>query len=1171
MIEFAGMEFQVNRKLRKLIRHPKKFFADMRVIGQPSQRPIQRDREHEEVKASSASQSHASEGASIIEAPDWESFDLRGDDWLDSTSNKPIAVLWGFSPWKRDFVTRYLPEYRVAYARGRAGWIRHIKRLDQHDDLTFVIWGMSETPEVREYAAQRGIPLYRMEDGFIRSVALGSQHSMALSLVLDKEGIYFDASHPSDLERLLNEHDFEQEPKLMHAARSLLRLMSGLRVSKYNLGSLQSPVNLLGPRFKRRVLVIGQVEDDASVRYGMAEGWTNDRLIELARAENPAAEIIYKPHPDVVKGFRANSATLEQLRKICLVLTDDLVLADLFQEVDHVYTITSLSGIEALFHGLPVTVVGAPFYAGWGLTDDRTPITRRRRRLSLEELFCGAYLLYPRYLTDLEDPIRGCMAAMLRVVSERKLSIYKMISAKTIGKRAAWIAASPLWPVFLKPEYLPAVTQKYGKKLSTLLPIQTIFARCDGEYYQRSMGYLLVGKLRGSAAFGRVLDLLRACMRPQHFSELLVDLWRAEPSPAILSHWAWLVETSGDVDRARQALTYVASNGSYAKGSNEGQLFPIKKSAPVLALAQFELRQRNFDEAYRLFNQILLSGHMQGEVIAGIAEIARLRFDFSSAAELLKVFNHYDWAWKAGRGHLLEAQACSLMGNAVAAVESMALACKLAPQYVEWIDRIEGTLNRAIGELPYGDAMLAAHELDCSGGVIALAKALIACEKAPDAERVLLEYSPGVAEIPQYCLTLSLAYSYQGKLEDAKALVTNQLPCYPSTLLYREGLRLAVLKNDYPWGKSLLKEAEVRNIGVGDMYHRKIALGSGDIQGGYRSFRDMRITGTLKAYLGSRYVQSLDEVAKTAKSTTVILAFFGPGDEIRFASLYREMHARCRPGRVVFTCDPRLLRLLQRHYTDLEFAPVARIRNLAWLSDHKHYDKLPGSDLHTFFDNSGWELVQSADTSILTTDALGDLIEGYDSFKGSPYLKADPAQMAHWQTRLPGHTAKLTVGLSWRSSLTTYARNEHYFSVEELTPLFDVEDVQFVNLQYDECDEEIAWLEERFPGRVIHFKDLDQHNDLDGVAALMSCLDLIIAPATTVVELAGALGRPTWLLSNSSELHWRKIPGTETDVWHSSILHIEGETLRDKTSVMLAVRDALASYGHRCRSRSLAV
>lgn len=1160
IIRVAGVEFQGSRKLRKFVKRPKEFFFDMRGVGRFLQVFIRTDKDTKVAKTETV----ARIGSNVpdINIPGWENFDLRGDDWLDSESAKPVAVLWGFNPWKRDFVARYLVEYRVAYARGRSGWGRLLKKLDQLKDreLRFIVWGMSETSDVREYAEHAGLPLYRMEDGFIRSTALGSQHSMPLSLVLDKEGIYFDASRPSDLERLLNEYDFNREPELMDAAESLLGLMRELRVSKYNLGNLQSPSELLGPWIRPRVLVIGQVEGDASIEYGSDEAWTNYKLIELARAENPSADIAYKPHPDVVKGFRKNSQLLTDLQKICQILSGDLVLADLFREVDQVYTITSLSGFEALLYGLPVTVVGAPFYAGWGLTDDRAAVTRRRRRLSLEQLFCGAYLLYPRYLTNPEDPVQGCLAAMLEVVAGRKLSVHDMISAKTIGQQANSIAKTSLWPVLLTPKNLPVVSSKYKKTLSSLLPIRKIFAHCEGEYYQRTVGYLLAGKFVGLPAFGRVMDLLHDCMRPEHFHDLLVDLWAVAPSSSVLWHWARLAETTGDIDRARQALSYIANNGSF-KTAGVNTVEPIKRAAPIVALAQFELRQKNFDEAYQLFCRLLLSQHVEGDVIVGITEIARLRFDFASGAELLRIFNNYGPRWKSGKGHLQEAQAHSLAGNPMAALESIAVACKLNPKYMESVSSMEEMLAQIAGKLPYDGALLDANVL-ASDNTIALAKALLVSNRAADAEQLLMEYKPDPAEQPLYCVTLSLAYSYQGKFDEAKTLLIDQIQRYPWVLLYREGLRTAILNNDYEWGNVLLKDAEARNINVGDMYYRKVALGLGDIQGSYHSFRNMRAVGVLQAYIGGRYVQSLDAVTNSNKAemTAAILALFGPGDEIRFASLYREMRARAGHSRVVFTCDPRLLSLLQRHYTDLEFVPVTRVRNLAWLDDHSDYNQLPGSDLHTFLDNSGWELVKNADASILATDALGDVIKGYDSFRGTPYLKADPAKTIYWQERLADHKAKLLVGLSWRSSLTTYSRSEHYFSVKELAPLFELEGVHFINLQYDECDEEIAWLETCYPGRITHFSDLDQYNDLEGVAALMCCLDLVIAPATTVVELSGALGCPTWLLSNSSELHWRKIPGTKTDVWHNSIHHMEGEELGDKASVISTVYDALVAH-----------
>lgn len=106
--------------------------------------------------------------------------------------------------------------------------------------------------------------------------------------------------------------------------------------------------------------------------------------------ENPQAQVIYKPHPDAV-------------RDICRVLDEDVALADALDTVDHVYTTTSLSGFEALIRCISVTCLGAPFYAGWGATDDRQPCPRRTARRTPLEIFAAAYILYPRYF----DPLNG--------------------------------------------------------------------------------------------------------------------------------------------------------------------------------------------------------------------------------------------------------------------------------------------------------------------------------------------------------------------------------------------------------------------------------------------------------------------------------------------------------------------------------------------------------------------------------------------------------------------------------------------------------------------------------------------------------------------------------------------------------------------------------------------
>ena len=73
-------------------------------------------------------------------------------------------------------------------------------------------------------------------------------------------------------------------------------------------------------------------------------------------------------------------------------------------------------------------------------------------------------------------------------------------------------------------------------------------------------------------------------------------------------------------------------------------------------------------------------------------------------------------------------------------------------------------------------------------------------------------------------------------------------------------------------------------------------------------------------------------------------------------------------------------------------------------------------------------------------------------------------------------------------------------------------------------------------------------------------MDLIIAPATTVVELSGALVCPTWMFSNSSELDWRKIDDEGTDVWHNSIKIIEGNKVGDKDALVQEIYSRLTKF-----------
>ncbi len=323
------------------------------------------------------------------------------------TSHK--AYLFGFSYWKHHFIKPFLPNYApnnliFINAIGRSPLELALQKgLDSKSEI--FIWGRKNFQEVESYAKEYGLKITRVEDGFIRSLSLGSDLTRPFSLVFDDLGIYFDPTRPSRLEYILQHAQFSQA--LLQEARNLKAQILKSKISKYNTTAHKT---LELPKNKRTLLVIGQVEDDASIVYG-APMQTNLSLLQQVREENPQAYILYKPHPDVLSGNRVGEIPPQVAREYCDEILESLSLHSAIEAADEVHTLTSLSGFEALLYGKKVVTYGMPFYAGWGLTQDKQTCPRRNRKLSLEELLCGAYILYPRYIHP--DTLEFCAPSVL--------------------------------------------------------------------------------------------------------------------------------------------------------------------------------------------------------------------------------------------------------------------------------------------------------------------------------------------------------------------------------------------------------------------------------------------------------------------------------------------------------------------------------------------------------------------------------------------------------------------------------------------------------------------------------------------------------------------------------------------------------------------------------------
>lgn len=320
-------------------------------------------------------------------------------------SPAPIKTLvFGFSPWK-SFLKDWFPNRHLIYLSrdpNPAELKSAVEKMKNDTNIEIFCWGIKIDPKIASAAKRFGNKVNYIEDGFIRSVNLGATKTPPMSLTLDTKAPYFSSRVSTDLEDILNGYNFDEDPKLIERAVKIKGMLLGFGLSKYNNAPNVNMEDVYGPKVGKRILVVGQVEGDASILYGSAKRFTNNDLVMIAALENPDAQIIYKPHPDVLSKHRPEVSNPTEVEHIAQILSLPVSLADSFYRVDHVYTITSLAGFEALLRGIKVTCLGAPFYSGWGLTDDRQPTPNRRRNLSVDEVLAASYILYPLYL----DPIK---------------------------------------------------------------------------------------------------------------------------------------------------------------------------------------------------------------------------------------------------------------------------------------------------------------------------------------------------------------------------------------------------------------------------------------------------------------------------------------------------------------------------------------------------------------------------------------------------------------------------------------------------------------------------------------------------------------------------------------------------------------------------------------------
>ncbi len=171
-----------------------------------------------------------------------------------------------------------------------------------------------------------------------------------------------------------------------------------------------------------------------------------------------------------------------------------------------------------------------------------------------------------------------------------------------------------------------------------------------------------------------------------------------------------------------------------------------------------------------------------------------------------------------------------------------------------------------------------------------------------------------------------------------------------------------------------------------------------------------------------------------------------------------------------------------------------------------------------------------------------------ETIPSAPYLRADSARIAAWRERIgPGPL----IGLTWRGDMRNAYRRKRSIALEQLAPLFG-DGGRFVSLQMEVSDEEQALLTNH---GIAHFGE--ELRDFREHAALTNVCDLVITIDTVVAHLAGALGRPTWILLPLWS-DWRWMIDREDSPWLPTARLFRQTRGGDWDDVVARVKRALA-------------
>ena len=258
--------------------------------------------------------------------------------------------------------------------------------------------------------------------------------------------------------------------------------------------------------------------------------------------------------------------------------------------------------------------------------------------------------------------------------------------------------------------------------------------------------------------------------------------------------------------------------------------------------------------------------------------------------------------------------------------------------------------------------------------------------------------------------------------------------------------------------------------------------------------------------------------------TLLVWAEQGIGDHILFASMLTDLRKYAK--NIILEIDKRLVNLFKRYCKTIDFL------NIEVKSTEKKF--IDNYDKHIAIGSLGQYLRKSK-----------------KFFKTTPikYFISSPLKEKELRKKF-FLNKKFKIGVSWKT-LNKKQQNRN-IDLEKMLPILSNPNCDFINLQFGKFDEDIKNLKLKYGINIQTIKDIDNYNDIEGLAALINCLDLVITIQNSTAHLAAALGKNTWImLVKNPRWHW--LINKKKSLWYPAAKLFRQEKIGDWNTVIKSI------------------